>query len=483
MRVSTPTLSRLSEASAINSLRPSRLIKSESFRLAAAFAALFLALTGVLLVAVLWIVDHTGRAALRSANDADIATIENGYADEGRDEAVEVVKQIVGPQRYADAYPRGTYILLQDDSAGKLAGNLPGFAPQQGALQLPLPEIAYSALRRHRIHHDELSKAVILGRGAYIAPGVYVFVGRSTHELRETRLLILEAFFWIASGALALGCAGGVLFGTQFLRRVDSITKTCEAIIAGRFSERIPINAGGNEWARLARAINEMLGRIESLLENLRQVSSDVAHDLRTPLTRLRTRLEEARGKSLTVPDFDAAVAHAIDDTDQLLALFTALLRLSQIESGSRLGSMSRLSLSELLERVLHLYQPVAEDHQHELTGTIQPGVMVVGDAELLTQMFSNLVENALKHTPAGSHIRIGLVASPVTAYVTDDGPGIPENQRQKVFRRFYQLSGSRSTGGHGLGLSLVAAIASLHNGTVTLVDAAPGLRVSVQFT
>jgi methyl-accepting chemotaxis protein len=215
-----------------------------------------------LLVAVLWIFDHTGRAALRSANDADIATIENGYADEGRDEAVEVVKQIVGPQRYEDAYPPGTYILLQDDLVGKLAGNLPAFAPQQGALQLPLPEAAFSALQRHKITHDELSKSVILGRGTYIAPGVYLFVGRSTHELRETRLLILEAFSWIAGGALVLGCTGGVLFGTQFLRRVDSITKTCEAIIAGRFSERIPINAGGNEWHRLARAINEMLSRI-----------------------------------------------------------------------------------------------------------------------------------------------------------------------------------------------------------------------------
>jgi signal transduction histidine kinase len=139
--------------------------------------------------------------------------------------------------------------------------------------------------------------------------------------------------------------------------------------------------------------------------------------------------------------------------------------------------------LSELLERVHHLYQPVAEDHQHDLTASIEPGVMIVGDAELLTQLFSNLVENALKHTPAGSRICIGLVASPVVASVTDDGPGIPESQRQKVFRRFYQLSGSRSTGGHGLGLSLVAAIAGLHNGSVTLADAVPGLKVSVQFT
>ena len=457
-------------------MRPSRLVRSESFRLAAAFAGLFLALTGVLLVAVLWIVDRTQMAALLSANDADIATIENGYADEGRDEAVEVVNQIVGPQRYADAYPPAAYILLQDDSAGKLAGNLTSFSPHEGTLHLPMPASAYAS----RPHPQ---KGEVVGRGAYVAPGVYAFVGRSTQPLYATRALILEAFLWIAAGALVLGCGGGVLFGTQFLRQVDSITKTCEAIVAGRFDERIPVGAGSNEWDRLARAINEMLSRIESLLENLRQVSSDVAHDLRTPLTRLRTRLEQARLSSLTVPEFDAAVLRAIEDTDQLLALFTALLRLSQIESGSRLSSKARVSLSELLERVYHLYQPVAEDHQHELTAAIEPGATVLGDAELLTQMFSNLVENALRHTPAGSRIRIELLGSDaVTASVIDDGPGIPASERDKVFRRFYQCSNSRSSGGHGLGLSLVAAVASLHNATVTLADAGPGLKVSVRF-
>jgi signal transduction histidine kinase len=464
-------------------LRPSRLIQSESFRLAVAYAGLFLALTAVLLVAVLWIVQRTQMAVLRGANDADIVTIENGYADEGRDEAVEVVKQIVGPQRRADTYPVTAFILLQDDSAGKLAGNLPSFSPREGSVTLPVPDWAEAAWRHHRLTRPgESFKAEIAGRGTYIAPGVYAFVGRSTHQLYETRVLILEAFLWIACGALLLGGAGGVRFGVRFLGRVDSITRTCEAIIAGRFNERIPAGAGSNEWDRLARAINEMLNRIESLLENLRQVSSDVAHDLRTPLTRLRTRLEQARLRSHTMPEFDSAVANAIEDTDQLLALFSALLRLAQIESAPRSASLSALSLSDLLERVFHLYQPVAEDRQQQLSGSIDAGVSVLGDTELLTQMFSNLVENALRHTPAGSHITIGLSLPDATAWISDDGPGIPESERGKVFRRFYQLSGSRSNGGHGLGLSLVAAIASLHSATVTLADAGPGLTVRVRF-
>ena len=325
----------------------------------------------------------------------------------------------------------------------------------------------------------------ILGRGTYIAPGVYVFVGRSTHQVLATRHSILKAFVWIAVGAISLACLGGAWYGTQFLRRVDSITRTCEAIIAGRFNERIPARESGNEWDRLARAINEMLNRISILLENLRQVSSDVAHDLRTPLTRLRTRLEEARLSSSTMQDYDAAVTRAIEDTDQLLALFSALLRISQIESGSRLASLAPLSLSDLLGQVHQLYQPVAEDHEHELSAEILENVKVLGDAELLTQMFSNLVENAIRHTPPRTRIRIGLTASAgaAVAFVSDNGPGIPEAEHAKVLRRFYQLSHSRSAGGHGLGLALVAAIANLHKATLSLTNENPGLRVSVQFT
>jgi signal transduction histidine kinase len=469
-------------ASATNCLHPTRLIKSESFRLALAFAGLFLALAGALIGTVLWIVDRTQVTALQSTNDADIVTVVNGFRDEGRDEAVEVVRQMVGSPRRQDAAEPAAYILLQDDSTGMLAGNLPAFEPRVGDLRLPLPDT-----QRPGRHPEARSKAAhraeILGRGAYIAPGLYVFVGRSTHQLLATRSLIVGAFLWIAAGALALACLGGILLGTKFLRRVDSITTTCEAIVAGRFNERIPIRAGGNEWDRLGRAINDMLNRISALLENLRQVSSDVAHDLRTPLTRLRTRLEQARLKSLTTQDYDAAVARAIEDTDQLLALFAALLRLSQIESGSRLGSLSRLSLSDLLRHVYQLYLPVAEDHGHELLAEIEDAVSVLGDVELLTQMFSNLVENAIRHTPAGTRIRIGLSKSiAAVAFISDNGPGISDQEHVKVLRRFYQLSHSRSTGGHGLGLALVAAIASLHKATLLLANAEPGLRVSVQF-
>ncbi len=465
-------------------MQASRLIRSESFRLAAAFAGLFLALTGGLLVAVLWIVDRTQTSALRSANEADIATIENGFRDEGRDEAVEVVRQIMGSQRQLGDHPPAAFILLQDDAGRRLAGNLASVTPRIGLLRLAIPDSVVTPGRQRPGAREISPPGEILGRGLYIAPGTYAFVGRSTQQIIATRRSILDAFLWIAGAAVALACLGGVLLGSRFLRRVDSITSTCEAIVAGRFDERIAAREGGNEWDRLALAINKMLNRISILLDSLRQVSSDVAHDLRTPLTRLRARLEETRLKSSSMQEYEMAVGRAIEDIDQLLALFSALLRISQIESGSRLASLAPVSLSELLRQVHQLYLPVAEDHAHELAAEIADQVIVLGDAELLTQMFSNLIENAIRHTPARTCIRIDLTttAGAALASVSDNGPGIPKAEYGKVLRRFYQLSHSRTAGGHGLGLALVAAIASLHRATLSLSDERPGLRISTQF-
>jgi signal transduction histidine kinase len=227
-----------------------------------------------------------------------------------------------------------------------------------------------------------------------------------------------------------------------------------------------------------------MLDRISTLLDNLRQVSSDVAHDLRTPLTHLRNRLEEASRKSVTSDDYAAVVTRAIEDTDHLLVIFAALLRISQIESGSRLAVFSPLSLSDLLERVFEMYRPVAEDQHQTLLQEIENDVRIRGDGELLTQMFSNLIENAIRHTPPGTRILIRLAVSgnTATASIEDTGPGIPAPEHDKVFRRFYRLTGSRTTPGYGLGLALVAAIAGLHNLKIALGDNHPGLCFLLSF-
>ncbi len=466
----------------IDCLRPARIVKSDVFRLAALFACLFLAFTGVLIGTVLWIVDGTQRAALVGANDADIATVMNGFRDEGVHEAVEVVKQRLGSPNLSLGVRPDCYMIIENEQGQKLAGNLPLLPPQLGIVAINLPGLEHPlempGMATRRV------TPVILGRGVEVSQGVYLFVGRDTTLLTATRERILHAFLWVELGAVVIAVVGGLFLGFRFLRRVDAIAETCKAIIAGRLDERIPLLGRGDEWDRLAAAINEMLNRISALLENLRQVSSDVAHDLRTPLTRMRNRLEEARTRSVGVEEYSAAVTTAIEDTDQLLAMFTAVLRISQVEAGTRKSAFAWVSLSELLENIYQLYLPVAEDYGHSLTAVLQEGICIHGDAELLTQMFSNLLENAIRHTPQRTRIEISLKSEgkSIAAVVSDDGPGIDPGEYQKVLRRFYRLSSSRSSSGHGLGLALVAAIAQLHQAEISLASANPGLRVKATF-
>jgi signal transduction histidine kinase len=426
-----------------------------------------------LLGAVYWIVDDTQTAALIGAVDADINTIRNGYRAEGLPEAIEVVNQRLGSGKYAGVDLPGGYILIRDAASGTQAGNVQPNSLQLGLFSLSVPR---GGGRR--------SSAAVLGRGEFIAPGVYLFVGRDTASIAATRARILKAFAWIEGAAMVLAGMGGIFFSVQFMRRIDAIARTCRSIISGKFNDRIPLRGSGDELDRLAVAINNMLDRISTLLDNLRQVSSDVAHDLRTPLTHLRSRLEEARQKAVTTDDYAALVAHAIEDTDHLLAIFAALLRISQIESGSRLAAFAALSLTDLLERICEMYRPVAEDEQRVLLHDIQKDVRIRGDGELLTQMFSNLIENTIRHTPPGTRILIRLAVSGNTAAaaVEDNGPGIPAAEHDKVFRRFYRLTTSRSMPGHGLGLALVAAIANLHDAKIELCDNRPGLSFRLAF-
>jgi signal transduction histidine kinase len=453
-------------------LRQARVFRTESFRSAALFATLFLILSLALLGAVYWIVDDTQTAALIGAVDADINTIRNGYRDKGLSEAIEVVHQRLGSGEYSGADLPGGYILIQEGAGGTAVGNLP---PLNGQLGL-------FSFRPPRSHRPRVK--AVLGRGVYIADGVYLFVGRDTSQIAATRERILKAFAWIEGVSIVLAGLGGIFFSVQFMRRIDAITRTCQSIVAGKFNDRIPLRGSGDELDSLSVAINNMLDRIATLLDNIRQVSSDVAHDLRTPLTHLRNRLEEARQKSVTAEDYASVVTQAIGDTDHLLAIFAALLRISQIESGSRLAAFSEVSLSELLERIHEMYRPVAEDQHQSLLNDIQKNVRIRGDGELLTQMFSNLIENSIRHTPSGTRIVIRLTAAgnTATASVEDDGPGIPAGEHEKVFRRFYRLTSSRSTPGNGLGLALVAAIAGLHNAKIELSDNRPGLRLQVSF-
>jgi signal transduction histidine kinase len=452
-------------------LRHIRLLHTESFRLAAWFAVLFLGLTGALVVTVYWTVEHAEREALLATVDDDIDAIRNDYRTNGLGDAINISRQMTERQS-RDLHGERMYLLLTDRQRGKLAGNLDDVPWRLGlfSMTLKLPNAGRGGTVQ------------LMGEGLMLDDGLYLFMGRDLRPFDFTRRRILTAFAWIAGAALALAVGCGVLFSVQFMHRIDEFTETCEGIVQGHFNDRLATHGKSDELDRLANAVNHMLDRISALLDNLRQVSSDIAHDLRTPLTHLRQRLEVASIKSATVEDYAGAVSRAIDDTDQLLSIFHALLRISQIEAGTRAATFAPVNLSELLRELYDMYRPVAEDHQQTLVADIPSGIAIRGDAELLSQMCVNVLENAFRHTPAGSTVRMTVREqhAGVALCISDDGPGIPEHERANVFKRFYRLGESRTTPGNGLGLALVSAIADLHRARVELGDARPGLIVKI---
>ncbi|HYK17657.1 MAG TPA: HAMP domain-containing sensor histidine kinase, partial [Bryobacteraceae bacterium] len=270
---------------------------------------------------------------------------------------------------------------------------------------------------------------------------------------REMRKLILRLFEWSSAITLVLAFVGGALMSGSLLRRIETISRTARDIMAGDFSRRIPARGTGDEFDHLVASLNAMLERNEAAMESVRQVSHDIAHDLRTPLTRLRQRLDLAQRRARSVEEWRQAADGCISNVDAILETFGGLLRIAQIESGMPAHRFTKVDLSELLRTVVEVYQPMAEEKDQRFTADVASDLTVWGDRELLTQMIANIIENAMKHSPMGASI--GLVATgppgAMVVVVSDSGPGIPAEERARVFQRFYRLERSRSTPGSGL--------------------------------
>ncbi|HEX4635539.1 MAG TPA: ATP-binding protein [Rhizomicrobium sp.] len=441
-----------------------RFLRTEGFRLSALFAGIFAVSVVILGIFVLVITNQALRDQIVAFSFTDIAAIRNGYDFEGEHEAREIVQQFMaGPAN------SGLYLLQRDGKA--LAGNLPPMATRTGTV-----EFSFSVKGRTR---------EVLGRGDFIAPGLYVFSGSDMARLRSVQAHILNIMLVLFAAAILIAVAGGALVSWGFLRRTDAMAKACRAIMQGDLTLRIPVRGAHDELDRLAEAINEMLSRISTLMENLSQVGNDIAHDLRTPVTHLRHRLERARSEGKTAQDYREALDAAIAKADEILGLFTALLRIAQIEGGERRAAFASLELGELLAQMRDLFEPVAEEAGDQLQLAALDKAVIRGDRQLLMQLFSNLIENAVVHTPSGTRIWLSLsrVGGHAVARVSDDGPGVPREEHDRLFRRLYRREASRSQPGYGLGLSLVAAIAELHGAAIRLVDGSrPGLTVEVSF-
>jgi len=313
--------------------------------------------------------------------------------------------------------------------------------------------------------------------------GRILVVGRSDRDIAELRNLVLHALELGLLPALISALCVGIFASRRALDRVASVNRTIARIMQGQLHERLVANPAGDALDQLALAVNRMLDEIERLVDEMRGVGDDIAHDLRSPLARMRARLEGALGRAKTLDELAAAVGHAIADLDQAFAMITGLLRIGQIEGSARRAGFAPVSLSAIAREAAELYQPVAELHGVAMSISEAPDMIVQGDRDLLFEVAANLLDNAVKFTPAGGNVEVRTYdggSGPVLS-VRDSGPGIPVAERAAVLKRFHRGDRSRHVAGHGLGLSLVAAIVRLHMFHLHIADAAPGLLIEMR--
>jgi len=442
-----------------------RFLHTNAFRIAAVYFVLFAASVLALLVFFYFSTADFLEREIEATVDAEIRGLQEQHDFQG---LVGVIHERSAPGR-AD----NMLYLLTDPLLNPLAGNLSQW-PREARQVRPgwfLFPIQVST-RNGPETHNVLCSVFVLGNGDHL------LVGRDLRDATMFRIRILTTLAWSGLIALGLGIAGGVIMTRNMLRRVEAVAKTTEQIIRGDFAQRVPLSGSGDEFDQLGSNLNVMLDQIERLMAGMRQVTDNIAHDLRTPLSRLRARLEVTLLEKPDTGRYAEALRETISEADQLLGTFNALLSIAEAEAGSRRDTATVVDLSEIARAVAELYEPVAEEKGLVLSFDAPQPVNVRGDRHLLSQAIANLLDNALKYTLAGNvTLKVDGADHTARVEVADSGPGIPADRREAVFDRFVRLEGSRSTPGNGLGLSLVRAVARLHDGTATLEDNNPGLK------
>ena len=359
--------------------------------------------------------------------------------------------------------------LLVDPGMNRIAGNLdtwPSIVDKPGEW------------RQFQVRKTGM-RSLALVYGYELPDDFHLLVGRDVQVRVQLGNLLTDALIWAIAIVLAMATAGAILVRSLFRRTVANVSATAAAIASGDFAQRVKVSGRGDEFDQLAEVINDMLDRIGRLMDGVRQVSNAIAHDLRTPITRARARLEEAARTAESSAELHAAIDRATVDLDGIVAVFQALLRIAEIEAGSRRSSFRRVDVVTALDAVADLYGAVAEEKGVTLAVSLPRRLEIDGDGALIQQAVANLVDNAVKFSPEHATVRLlaGQQGRRTWISVEDRGPGIPAPDRAKAIERFYRGDAARGTPGSGLGLALVQAVAQLHGGTLRLEDAAPGLR------
>ena len=444
--------------------RGERLLRSAGFRFAVVYA-LLLAASAVALAMFLWwstagLLDRQTTAAIQ----ADAQSLSERFAAGGLPALVLTIEDRLTQNVEDDAI-----YLLVDPNGRRIAGNLThwpqGAESRNGELyQLPIERAGMRSV------------AVVQ---SYTLPGGFrLLIGRDAQVRAQLRSLLTGALLWAGVVVVAMASVGALVVRSLFRNALANVSVTAAAIAGGDFSQRVKLSGRGDEFDQLAETINDMLDRMARLMEGVREVSNAIAHDLRTPITRARVRLEEAAEHAETAEQLRAAIERATADLDGIVAVFQALLRIAEIEAGSRRAAFATVDLAPLLADVAELYGAVAEEKGIALTVEAPPRLPAFGDRDLIQQAVTNLVDNAVKFSPPGGVVTLSAVTNRggVEIAVADQGPGIPKADRARATERFYRGESARNSPGSGLGLSLVQAVAQLHGGHLRLGEADPGL-------
>jgi signal transduction histidine kinase len=416
-------------------------------------------------------------AYVRSRSDRTImleySSLQGAHQRSGREGLLTLIQQRIADKSFSD----NVYVLV-DGSSGVLGGNLKSWPST-----VPIP-YGWTEFRAPQVLPNATKRPLIRAMVGTFPTGDRLLVGRDISDLDDFTDLMKAAVISGAALIFVLAAVASILVSRRTVGRIESINTTSRAIMLSGLDKRIPLRGSNDEWDRVAENLNLMLDRIETLMGEIKQVSDNVAHDLRTPLTRMRGRLEKAYHGPRIASDDQWLIGETIADLDAVLRMFLSITRIAQIETQARKDAFRTVNLVDIASEVVELYDAAAEQDGTHLAAVAEREVLVTGDRDLIFDAIANLVDNAIKHGRPGGNVVVSIEnidGEPVVS-IADDGTGIPPEQHEHVFKRFYRLEHSRYTPGNGLGLSLVAAVARLHGVTIELLDNSPGLKVRLWF-
>ena len=433
---------------------------------------------GMIVSALFYYVYLSTSSYVRSRSDRAIMTeyssLQGAYERSGRDGLIAEIQQRIADGKFAD-----NVYMLADPSLAVLAGNFREWPPTATAAH------GWIEFRTNEALPSAANRPLLRAMLQTLPGGDRLLVGRDISDLDSFADQIKTAMISVAALLFVVAGVASILVTRRTVGRIESINAASRAIMQSGLDQRIPLRGTHDEWDRVAENLNLMLDRIETLMGEVKQVSDNVAHDLRTPLTRMRGRLEKAYHGHRIGEDAKALIGDTIADLDAVLRIFSSLTRIAQIETQARRGAFRTVNLVEIAGEVVELYDAAAEQEGTRLTVVGAREVLVTGDRDLIFDAIANLVDNAIKHGRAGGQVVVtneNIDGRPVIS-IADDGPGIPTCEYEQVFKRFYRLEHSRYTPGNGLGLSLVAAVAHLHGARIEMLDNSPGLTLKLWFS